>query len=129
MGEQVASSSRIAESMRRPIQDYADLIQQLAGDRAQSLTLFGAIISDSFDPSHHTARSVLVLDAVDLALLRKIALQGAKLGKARISAPLVMTPAYIPGWPGPGPPGTDLRAPRRPCRWPPPDRPSPRGWW
>lgn len=95
MGEQVASSSRIAESMRRPIQDYSDLIKQHAGNRAQSLTLFGAIISDSFDPSRHTARSVLVLDAVDLALLRKIALQGAKLGKARISAPLVMTPKYI----------------------------------
>ncbi len=93
MGEQVAS--RIAESMRQPIQDYADLIKQLAGDRAQSLTLFGSIISDSFDPSRHTARSALVLDAVDLALLRKIALQGAKLGKACIAAPLVMTPEYI----------------------------------
>ena len=78
MGEQVAA--RIAESMRRPIQEYADLIKQLAGDRAQSLTLFGSIISESFDPACHTARSALVLDAVDLVLLRKIALQGAKLG-------------------------------------------------
>ncbi len=86
---------RIAETMRQPVRRYAELLRELAGDDAVALTVYGAIAAGSFDPSRHTARSVLVLASVDLEMLRRLSEHGVKLGKARISAPLIMTPDYI----------------------------------
>lgn len=92
---QFASLEGATESMRQPLQNYAQLVQELAGKSAKSLALFGAIAAGSFDPSRHTARNVLVVDRVDLSILRKLAEHGTSLGKVSISAPLVMTPEYI----------------------------------
>ncbi len=85
----------IPEAMRAPIGRYADTLKELAGDNARSLTLFGAIAAGVFNPRSHTARSVFVVGAVDLDMLRQLARQGPRLGKARIAAPLIMTPEYI----------------------------------
>ena len=85
----------IPEAMRAPIGRYADTLRELAGDNARSLTLFGAIAAGVFNPRSHTARSVFVVGAVDLEMLRQLARQGPRLGKARIAAPLIMTPEYI----------------------------------
>ncbi|MFQ5968291.1 MAG: hypothetical protein ACE5MI_11880, partial [Acidimicrobiia bacterium] len=70
-------------------------MRTLAGDNALAVTLFGAIAAGSFDRARHTVRNVLVLRSVDLEMLRRLAKDGTKLGKARIAAPLVMTPTYI----------------------------------
>lgn len=86
---------RIVEAMRQPVRNYSDLVRHLGGENARGLTLFGAILSDSFDVQRHTVRSVLVLERVDLSLLRRLADQGVKLGKAHITAPLIMTPQYV----------------------------------
>ncbi len=86
---------RIIEPMREPIQRYADQVQALAGADALALTLFGAIAAGSFNRARHTVRNVLVLQSVDLEMLHRLAKEGVKLGKARISAPLIMTPGYI----------------------------------
>ena len=86
---------RIAESMRGPIQDFANLLRELGGDNVQSLTIFGALAARSFDATRHTARSVVIVQSVDLGMLRRLAEHGARLGKAHISAPFVMTPEYI----------------------------------
>ena len=85
----------IPEAMRAPIGRYADTLRELAGGNARSLTLFGAIAAGVFNPRSHTARSVFVVGAVDLDMLRRLARQGPRLGKARIAAPLIMTPEYI----------------------------------
>lgn len=82
-------------AMRVPLQEFARLVRELAGEGAKSLTLFGAVISGSFDAERHTARSVLVVDRVDLTMLRNLAKHGVRLGKASIAAPLIMTPDYI----------------------------------
>ena len=95
MSEESAALDRVAEPMRGRVREFADLLKELAGERAEALTLFGAIASGAFDPERHTARSVVVVQRVDLDVLRRLALQGTKLGKARIAAPLVMTPAYV----------------------------------
>lgn len=84
-------------SMRAPVQEYVDLIRTLAGVRALALTVFGPVLSGCFDPRRHTVQSVLVVDEIDLALLRNLAGHGMRLGRARIAAPLTMTPAYIVG--------------------------------
>ncbi len=95
MGDQQLRLDRVAEAMRPPITRYAALLRELASDNAQSLTLFGTIAASTFDAARHTVRNVLVLDRIDLDMLRRLAEHGAKLGKGRISAPLIMTDAYI----------------------------------
>lgn len=85
----------VTPTMQEPLRDFANLLRDLAGDGVKSLTLYGAIAAGSFDASRHTAHSVLVVSGVDLAVLRRIAEQGPRFGKQRISAPLIMTPTYI----------------------------------
>lgn len=86
---------RVPDTMRQPIESYAQNVRSLAGTNVLSLMLFGAIAAGTFDPRLHTACSVVVLQAIDLEFLRRLAKDGAKLGKARIHAPLIMTPEYI----------------------------------
>lgn len=95
MAEMNLSLDRLPVSMREAIRKYAETVHELAGDNGLALTLFGAIAADTFDPTLHTARSVLVLKTADLEMLRTLAKEGPRLGKARISAPLIMTPDYI----------------------------------
>lgn len=86
---------RVNSAMQKPIEQYSQLIRDLAGSNALSLTVVGAIVAGTFDKSRHTVRNVLVLSSIDLEFLKQLSLQGAKLGKVRISAPLIMTPDYI----------------------------------
>jgi len=86
---------RIIEPMRQPIERYTEQVRALAGDNALALTLFGAIAAGTFVTNRHTVRNVLVLESVDLEMLHRLAKEGVRLGKARISAPLIMTPVYI----------------------------------
>ena len=85
----------VAEPLRQPIREYCELLQSLGGANAKSLTLFGAVAAGVFDAARHTVHSVLVVDWVDLDMLRRLSEHGAKLGKHRIAAPLIMTPVYI----------------------------------
>lgn len=86
---------RVVESMREPLRDYVTLLQGMTKGQLKTLALFGTIAAGSFDPARHAARNVLVVPKVDLEMLRRLSAEGAKLGKARIAAPLVMTPEYI----------------------------------
>ena len=95
MSDSSLNLDSIIDSMQEPIRRYAERIRGLAGTNAHSLVVFGSIAAGTFDPSRHTARNALVLQTVDLEMLRQLAKDGAKLGKARIAAPLIMTPEYI----------------------------------
>lgn len=95
MAAEPAGLERLPAEMREPIRRYADLVREIAGDHARSLTLYGAIAAGTFEPDIHTAQNVLVLDAVDLRGLRTLAEHGSTLGKSNIAAPLIMTPEYI----------------------------------
>ena len=95
MNEGLTELKGIADPMRLPLERYASLIRELAGANAQALTLFGAIAAGTFDLGRHVARNVLILEEVELSLLRRLAEHGAKFGKERIAAPLVMTADYI----------------------------------
>ena len=85
----------IIEPMRAPLDEFAELLRELAGDNANSLAIFGALAAGSFDPERHTVGSVLVLNRIDLNFLRTLAENGERLGKSHFAAPLIMTPAYI----------------------------------
>jgi hypothetical protein len=88
---------QIPNELRESVRRYADLLRELGGANAQALVLYGAIAAGSFNATRHTVRSVLVVGQVDLAMLRRLAEHGKKLGGKYISAPLIMTPAYIDG--------------------------------
>ena len=87
----------VVDHMQEPLTKYLDRVQTLAGSNCLAIIGFGTIATSKFDPAKHIARSVIVLDKIDLAMLRELAKDGAKLGKARIAAPLIMTPVYING--------------------------------
>ncbi len=95
MPQTIDGLQKIVEPMSGPIQRFANLVDQTFGSNMKSLTCFGTVVGGPFDASRHTARSCLVLDAVDLIALRRLAGEGTKLGKAAIAAPLIMTPDYI----------------------------------
>jgi hypothetical protein len=85
----------VPQAMQQPVHRYAVRLRALAGPNALALTLFGSIAAGSFDPKSHTARSVFIVEDIDLEMLRRLANEGLKLGKVRIAAPLIMTPGYI----------------------------------
>ncbi|HIE64482.1 MAG: hypothetical protein ABGX83_05025 [Nitrospira sp.] len=95
MGIEGSGMDRIADAMRRPIEQYMEQMRGLAASNGLALTLYGAITAGSFDKKRHTVRSVFVLKKVDLKMLRELAKNGMKLGKTGIAAPLIMTPEYI----------------------------------
>lgn len=97
MTPSVMNMDHVVEHMQEPLTRYLDRVRTLAGPNCLAVLGFGAIATSGFDPARHRARTVVVLDKVDLAMLRELAKDGAKLGKARIAAPLIMTPVYING--------------------------------
>ncbi len=95
MNLELSGLEGVREGMREPIQRFAARIQDLAGANAQSLTLIGEIVTPQFDDRRHKARSVLVVNTVDLNMLRELSKEGARWGKSHIAAPLIMTLDYI----------------------------------
>ena len=95
MPEEMNGIDAVEPAMREPVRRYLQRIKEHSGDKALSLTLFGAIAVGSFDPLRQAVSNVLVLAEVDLQTLRNLAAEGHKFGKSAIAAPLVMTPAFI----------------------------------
>ena len=91
----VNNYNQLPAELQPAIRQFAELLQKLGSSNLKGLTLFGAIAAGAFDATRHTVRSVAVVEKVDLHMLRKLAEHGAKLGKAHLSAPLIMTPSYI----------------------------------
>jgi len=89
--------TQIVDFMRPGCEKYAGLIRQLAGESLAGLTAYGPVLDSDFDATRMTASSVLVLDGIDLSLLRRIAEHGPELGRKHLAAPVVMTPGYIRG--------------------------------
>ena len=95
MSENTLPSANITHSMQEPIRRYSERVRELGKDNSLALILFGAIVAGTFNSRLHAARSVVVLQTIDLEMLRALANEGAKLGKSNIAAPLIMTPDYI----------------------------------
>jgi hypothetical protein len=86
---------RLSEPLRQPIRQYATRLQELAGPRVLALTIYGAASAGTFDPRRHIIRNAVVFDAISLDIVRQLAQEGKHLGKDRIAAPLVFTPADL----------------------------------
>ena len=97
MTQTVVNIDQLVSGMQKPVKTFACRVQALGGSNCLAITAFGAIATPGFDPAIHSAKSVVVLEQIELNMLRELAKDGAKLGKAKISAPLIMTPVYVKG--------------------------------
>lgn len=95
MVEAKSLTETIPQSLQGSTELLSKLIRELAGDHAKALALYGLALDDAFDSAKQPARSVLVVDKVDLELLREISRHGLRLGKAGLAAPVVMTAKYM----------------------------------
>ncbi len=86
---------QLTPTMREAANQFEQVIKDVAGQHALSLTLYGRVTSQLFDVGRHTARSVLVLQQVELTMLQQLAKHGMALGKLKFAAPIIMTPGYI----------------------------------
>ncbi len=88
-------TSALPVPYRDGFEQFARALVELAGDRLLGLSAFGGwLISDRFFEGT-PARSVVVLNRIDLKMLSQLASSGARFGKQNVSAPLMMTPEYI----------------------------------
>ena len=97
MTQGVVNIDQLNSGMQEPVRTFASRVQTLGGANCLAITVFGAIATPGFDSAKHTAKSVVILEQIDLPMLRELAKDGAKLGKAKIAAPLIMTPVYVQG--------------------------------
>jgi len=95
MNGQDSKLKHLPVTVRKHIEEYVALLVELGGDKVDSVTLFGRVLDASFDVAAQPIRNILVTEAIDLNLLRRIGEHGRKLGGYGLSAPLVMTPEYI----------------------------------
>ena len=95
MTEDIVNIDQLTSGMQEPVKRFVLRVQELAGSNCLAITSFGAIATPAFDPRKQLAKSVVILNNIDLPMLRELAKDGVKLGKAKIAAPLIMTPVYI----------------------------------
>jgi hypothetical protein len=87
--------SRVDAGFRPILQDSLRLVSEVLGPSLLSITLFGEAVTGGFDRRFHSVRSILVLQSVELPLLRKLAENGPRLAKAGMTAPIAVTTKYI----------------------------------
>lgn len=80
-------------NLQGAVRPYVAHMQQVAGRRALSLNLLGAAAAGTWIPGRHLAHNALVLESIDLELLRQLSQQLPHFHG--IAPPLVFTPAYI----------------------------------
>lgn len=85
------SGVEIPQNLRGKLTKYGEIVAGVVGDNLAGLTAYG----DGLDGAVETLSSVLVVRRVDLAQLRLLAERGPTLGNLGLTAPVVMTPAYI----------------------------------
>jgi hypothetical protein len=86
---------RLASPVRAAALNYLEAWQSLAGDSLQALVFFGRVVTSRYERRKHLADNAVVLSAVDLNLLRRLAPAGKKFGRRGIAAPIILTPASL----------------------------------
>lgn len=93
--QKINTKELVPPSMRAAVEAYVGMLRQVASDQIRGVTFFGRVLTPQFDFARMAATNVLVLDRVELGLLRRIAERGPEFGSRGIAAPLIMTPDYI----------------------------------
>lgn len=95
MTQDAMKLDHVPAAARSYVGPFARTVHELAGDNLLGLTLFGAVLTDDYDANVHNIASVVLLKKVDLNFVRRLATRGIQLGRQHVSAPLIMTPAYV----------------------------------
>ena len=85
----------VAELLRPGLRELSRIVDGSLSDSAIGLVVFGKATTGDFDATKDTARTVLVVERIDLAGLKRLAAEGPRLGRHAITAPLIMTPEHI----------------------------------
>lgn len=85
----------VRPTIQKTVQDLLTTLQKQLGPALQSLTLVGSAATDDFVDGKSDVNSVLVVSALDMQVLSLLAGIGPSMGRKRLRAPLLMTPAYI----------------------------------
>jgi hypothetical protein len=91
----VQNLSRIDESHRGALRQFAERIQAVAADDALGWTLYGEIVDGSLDHARHSIQSVLMLRTVRVDLLSRLGAAGQQFGGLAVAPPLIMTPPLL----------------------------------
>jgi hypothetical protein len=91
----VQNLSKIVETHRDSLRQFAERIQQETADDGLGWTLFGEIVEGGFDRQRHSIRSVLMLRTIRVDLLRRLGTLGQQYGDMGLAPPLVMTPSFL----------------------------------
>lgn len=85
----------VPEQIREPLKIFAEKLIAGLGYNLQSITVVGSGLTEDFKSGQSDINAVLVLDKQTLSSLNTIASMAKPMSKKKISAPLLMTPAYI----------------------------------
>jgi len=85
----------LPDEVRPSAERYVARLNRLAGKQLLAAALYGVGLPDFLAGRNLAAQNVLVLERVDLDLLRRLATESTALARANFAAPLIMTPAYI----------------------------------
>lgn len=86
---------KIKPVARERIKPFLEEILSKHTEKIHSIHVTGTAVTDNFDPKTSDVNSIFVLKEMDLKFLELIAPMGRKYGKAKVAAPLIMTPEYI----------------------------------
>jgi len=81
--------------IRDPVQRFGSWLTRDFGKSIKSFCIVGSAVTGDFHPKHSDINSLLVLDAVNIHVLRTLAAYGPDLGARKIHAPYLMTPEYL----------------------------------
>ena len=76
-------------------QPFLEVLLEDHPEKMHSVYIVGSALTRDYDPKKSDINSVIVLHAMDLKFLERLAPLGRKYGKKGIAAPLLMTPDYI----------------------------------
>jgi hypothetical protein len=77
------------------LREFLSLATDIFRDNLAAVALCGPVVSPEFDPDEELTRTVLIVQRVDLSMLRGLAEHGPRLGRRGLAPPWVMTPAYL----------------------------------
>lgn len=85
----------LRQKIRDSLKDFAEELIEKLGDNLQSVTVVGSSLTQDYRPGQSDINTVLVLGKLTVNSLDAIAGMAKVMSRKKISAPLLMTPAYI----------------------------------
>lgn len=90
-----SASDKLHADLREPMEEFLPRLARVFGEQLDSVTLYGATVTDRIDLGRQSIRSAIIVKRIDLDQLRELAAEGTQLGRWSIAAPLILTPHML----------------------------------